>query len=478
MSKKIWLLAILIVGGLLLGATAQAASGSNNVDVTSCEQTSTGIRVRKSNGEPYILTNGCRNAGYGLRNYTMTCLSNTQYQVDWEENCTAGADHEAPTTWVYSSKTSYKEGEKVYLTARADDNKKVTKINIYRGTRLIKTCTNASFCGYVDKAKLGDTSYRSKAYDAAGNIGTSEWYKISVSDDRDNVDPTVDISASKTSYTNENVYINVLAWDNVGVNKVEIYRNGTRVKTCSAYDCQYVVNSRGLRDGNYSFYARAYDAVGNIGRSTNVTITVDNYLDRTGPAISMTGDIDETGHYTLQTYIRDSESNLSRVELYIDGSTNASSVWSDDNYNSRELRHTFTGIAYAYGSHKFIVKAKDNKGNWTTSGAFYLTYENVNITPTVEASAHRYDLSSVGQIELTAKATDDKGVLATEIYLGPNNSTSGMFLVKRCDYSNGNRAVTCTISFPSALYHAGYYYAKATDRDGHTTETAVQYYNY
>jgi len=474
MSKKIWFLAIL-VSGLLIGSAVQAASGTNVVDVVSCEQTSSGIRIKRPSGEPYILTNGCRNAGYGLRYYFMSCMSNTQYRVIWDENCTAGADIEAPTTWVYTDKLSYKAGGKVYLTARADDDKKVTKLEVYRGTRLLKTCRNASFCGFVDKANVKEINYRAKAYDAAGNVGVSEWYYISVSDNRDAIAPVVDISASKTYYSNENIYINAMASDNIAVSKVEIYRQGVKVKTCNDYDCQYVLTSRNLRDGNYGFSARAYDAVGNVGRSAVVTVVVDNIVDKTGPAITMVGSIDKTGRYTISVTVRDTESNIRQADLYVDNALNAAGSWSDANYNSRVFSYGFTGIVSTRGSHKFVLKAKDARENQTVSGALYLDN---NVGPVVDVSARYYNINNVGQVELNADATDDRGITAAEIYLGSSNNANGMLLLQRCEYSVNDRDINCSVNYSSALYRQGYYYAKVWDNNGNVATSPIKSYNY
>lgn len=477
MSKKIWFLTILI-SGLCLGSAVQAASGTNTVDVMSCENTATGIRIKRASGEPYILTNGCRNAGYGLRDYYMTCTANTQYRVEWTENCKAGSDIEAPTVWIYANKNTYKSGEKVYLTARADDNKKVTKIEVYRGNRLLKTCRNASFCGFVDKAKVNDSGYRAKAYDSAGNVGVSEWYYVMVSDTSDKVLPIVDIAASKTVFTNENIYITAMASDNVGVSKVEIYRQGVKVKTCTDNDCQYVVNTRGMRDGQYSFFARAFDAVGNVGRSNTVTVSVDNFVDTTGPAVTMTGKIDGAGHYSIAVTVRDTESKIARAELYVDNSAVSGGIWSDSNYNGQELKYNFTGSVYSFGTHKFILKAKDARGNWTTSGALYLDYVDNNTNPSIDSAVRYYDTNNVGQLEFSAHATDDRGVSAIEIYLGPNNSENGMFLAHRCEYGANDRDASCSVVFPVALYRQGYFYAKVWDSDGRAATTQIKSYNY
>jgi hypothetical protein len=60
-------------------------SGSNIVEIDSCIQHNAGITVGKFGEEPYFLANGIRDAGHGLRNYTLFCLGENKYKVDWVE---------------------------------------------------------------------------------------------------------------------------------------------------------------------------------------------------------------------------------------------------------------------------------------------------------------------------------------------------------------------------------------------------------
>lgn len=78
-------LVVLLGVGTLLPAAARAKhkSGTSNVSVTSCENTANGVRIKRGNGSAYELKNGTRDAGHGLRTYTLTCVSATMYKVHW-----------------------------------------------------------------------------------------------------------------------------------------------------------------------------------------------------------------------------------------------------------------------------------------------------------------------------------------------------------------------------------------------------------
>ncbi|EKD43827.1 MAG: hypothetical protein ACD_72C00101G0002 [uncultured bacterium] len=65
--------------------------GWNPVNVNSCTQVGDNIVISNAvnNGAPYTLTTACRDAGNGgPKFYTMQCLTNTQYRVDWRP-CTS-----------------------------------------------------------------------------------------------------------------------------------------------------------------------------------------------------------------------------------------------------------------------------------------------------------------------------------------------------------------------------------------------------
>lgn len=83
--------AVLFVAGGLAMATAPAmqqgksygpTSGSNWVKTTYCEQKGADIEINKNNGPKYMLKAGCKDTGYGYRNYAFECVKGG-YQVSW-----------------------------------------------------------------------------------------------------------------------------------------------------------------------------------------------------------------------------------------------------------------------------------------------------------------------------------------------------------------------------------------------------------
>ena len=80
----------------------------------------------------------------------------------------------------------------------------------------------------------------------------------------------------------------VTATDNVGVTKVEFLRDGVVYgqDTTSPYSAS--LNTTTVTNGSHTLGARAYDAAGNVGNATNVTVTVSNALPSPGCSLNAT----------------------------------------------------------------------------------------------------------------------------------------------------------------------------------------------
>jgi len=66
------------------------------------------------------------------------------------------------------------------------------------------------------------------------------------------------------------------ASDNVGVTSVGFYVDGTLKSTDSASPYSFAWDTTTYAAGSHTIYSKAYDAAGNVGTSTTITVTVDN----------------------------------------------------------------------------------------------------------------------------------------------------------------------------------------------------------
>ncbi|HRH23844.1 MAG TPA: Ig-like domain-containing protein, partial [Candidatus Magasanikbacteria bacterium] len=252
-----------------------------------CEQVGGDIRISRNNGPKYVLTSSCRDAGHGKRQYKMSCVSSTKYQVEWTTpaSCTnIDQDTTNPQVLVSASKSSVQNNESVTITATASDSKGVTKIELYEDSSLIKTCNNTTSCAYTFTAQSSVSTertrvFKAKAYDAAGNTSNSSAVVVRISPTKDMIKPDVTVSVSATSITSgRQVTVTSHASDASGISKIELYRNGERVKTCTnttscVYSITLTVPSWATSQTN-KFHARATDKNGNERTSSTKEVRV------------------------------------------------------------------------------------------------------------------------------------------------------------------------------------------------------------
>ena len=176
-----------------------------------------------------------------------------------------------------------------WLDAVASDYGKVTKVE-YRLTggafnkALIATGT-ATVYGWLagwDTTTVPDGSYtlQSVAYDAAGLSTYSAGVTISV----DNPPPTTSVLVPSSGATlSGGQWLDASASGNVAVQKVEFHLTGGTLNdalvatgTPTYYGWLAGWNTATVANGTYTLQSVAYDASGNVGRSSPITVTVSN----------------------------------------------------------------------------------------------------------------------------------------------------------------------------------------------------------
>ncbi|HSK03314.1 MAG TPA: Ig-like domain-containing protein [Kofleriaceae bacterium] len=165
----------------------------------------------------------------------------------------------------------------VALEASASDDRGVVRVELYANATLIGSDTSAPWGVTWDTTAVASGGYTlsTKAYDAAGNVGTSAGVSVTV-DNADATPPTVSITKPRQdARVRGPITIEAAATDNIGVTRVELYLDGTTLlgsDTTPPYAIDW--NTSGTTLGTHTLTARAHDAAGNIGTSPAVTITV------------------------------------------------------------------------------------------------------------------------------------------------------------------------------------------------------------
>ncbi|WP_133500732.1 Ig-like domain-containing protein [Cognatilysobacter terrigena] len=190
----------------------------------------------------------------------------------WVTQGTGGGDTTAPTVSASESGTS----GTITLSATASDNVGVSKVEFYVDGALKGTDTSSPYSMTLNSTTLTNGSHTlvAKAYDAAGNVGSSSSVAFSVSNaSSDTTAPTVSASESGASGT---ITLSATASDNVGVSKVEFYVDSALKGTDTSSPYSVTLDSTTLANGSHTLVAKAYDAAGNVGSSSSVAFSVSN----------------------------------------------------------------------------------------------------------------------------------------------------------------------------------------------------------
>lgn len=188
----------------------------------------------------------------------------------------AVGDTNPPTVSITNPTSGFNvvAGSQVNITANANDNVGVTSVQFYVNGSLLCTDASPSYsCLWNVPTGVG-SSYlvNVKAYDYSLNMGQSYSFVFSVAD---TVAPTVSFTYPSNGGTvarNTTVTMTANSSDNVGVNRVEFYVNGSLkcTDTSTPYSCAWAVpKTRGVV---YTLLAKSYDAASNMGQHT-ITVT-------------------------------------------------------------------------------------------------------------------------------------------------------------------------------------------------------------
>jgi archaellum component FlaF (FlaF/FlaG flagellin family) len=178
--------------------------------------------------------------------------------------------------------------------------------------------------------------------------------------------PSVALTAPENGSTVSGaVTVTVLATDDVGVESVSLYLNGTLFATASAQPYQFSWDTTNYPDGLYELLAIANDCAGNSGQSGSISVNVSNASnppDDSAPTVAITSPADgsSVSRTTVKITVNASDNvGVSKLELYIDGAlkTVTSQSYLSWSWNTRKE---------ARGQHIISAKAYDQAGNVQT----------------------------------------------------------------------------------------------------------------
>ena len=196
-----------------------------------------------------------------------------------------GADATAPTVSLTAPTAGARVSGTTTLTASASDGVGVTRVEFLDGTTLLGTDTTApySLAWNTTGVASGSHTLKARAYDAAGNVGTSASVSVTVANDT--AAPTVSITAPTAGATvSGTTTVSASASDDVGVTRVEFFDGANLLGTDTTAPYSLAWSTTGVANGAHTLMARAYDASGKVGQSAQVSVTVSNTAPPAGTA--------------------------------------------------------------------------------------------------------------------------------------------------------------------------------------------------
>ena len=379
------------------------------------------------------------------------------------------SDTTAPT--VNTSLSVYSSS--ITMNANATDNVGVTRVEFYIDGQKKGQDYSATWGMSMSTASWwpGSThTYMIKAYDAAGNVrssnsitfttGKSATYSSATvpsststgtSSGSDTTAPTVNTQLSVYS---SSITMNANAVDNVGVARVEFYIDGQKKGQDYSATWGMSMSTASWWPGSTHVYTiKAYDKAGNVRTSNSITFTTGksgSYFSATVPSSSSTTTTTTTtgtsssadttaptvntslsvysSSITMNANATDS-SGVSKVEFYIDGQKKG------QDYAPGWSMSMSTASWWPGSTHVYTIKAYDKAGNVRSSNSITFTtgksgsFSSATVpsststtsssssadttAPTVSASV----AVSSGSITMKASASDNVGVARVDFYI-------------------------------------------------------------
>ncbi|TMI68367.1 MAG: T9SS type A sorting domain-containing protein, partial [Bacteroidetes bacterium] len=361
--------------GEVLGNVTITADASDNVGIIGVQFLLNGNNLGAEDiSAPYSVswnTGSLTNGAYTLTARTRDAAGNITTSADVVVTVNNPGDTQLPSVTIAGPTTGNVSGT-INVTASASDNVSVTGVTFLLDGNPIDvedTAPPYSISWNTLTASNGQHTLTAKAKDAAGNIGTSAGVIVNVNNDL--TPPTVTITSPAAGNVSGMINVTTNASDNVGVVGVQFLLDGVNLGV-EDITAPYSVSWNTLTAGNgpHVLTANARDAAGNLGTSTNVSVTVNN--DLTPPTVTVTSPAAGNVSGPINVTANASDNiGIVGVQFLLDGV----------NLGTEDLASPYSvswkTVNAINGQHVLTAKARDAAGNITTSTAITVTVSNV-----------------------------------------------------------------------------------------------------
>jgi len=370
------------------GSVTISAVASDNVGVSRVEFYYGTTLIATDDTAPYSVTWDTTTVANGTYNLTAKAYDTSgNVQTSAARRVTvnnqSGGDTIAPTVALTAPAAGATVSGNVTVSATASDNVGVSRVEFYYGTTLIATDDTAPYSVTWDTTTVANGSYSltAKAYDAAGNVGTSAARSVTVN----NATATgLKVHFKNNSFTNWSTF-NCYFWNSNGSPQENtwpgqsmtaegnnwylfvvpgassanvIFNNGSAQTVDLSRTGEGWWVPTGISDGKIVGVWYDTNPDGDVGDTVAPTVAL------TAPAAGAT----VSGNVTVSATASDNV-GVSRVEFYY--GTNL--IATDD---TAPYSVTWNTTAVANGSYSLTAKAYDVAGNVGTSAAVSVTVQN------------------------------------------------------------------------------------------------------
>ena len=249
------------------------------------------------------------------------------------------------------------------------------------------------------------------------NVYDSLIAAMEVMPEPDTTEPWVSIiSPEDGSNISGSIAVSVTAEDDVRVERVEFYINGTRFGTDTVLPYNFNLDTEGYPEGSYEIWAIAYDSAGNAGQSNAVTVSIyqDIQTDTQVPGVSIISPIDGlsiNGSITVKVNAEDNV-GIERLELYVNEDLFGTATTAPFNFY-------WNTEGYTEGWYELSAIAYDASGNaWQSSPVKIYVSNPRDITPpTVSITSPKDGVEIYKLIKIEVSATDNIGITQIELFI-------------------------------------------------------------
>jgi chitodextrinase len=315
-----------------------------------------------------------------------------------------------------AANATYVAGSSISLSASATDSDgQVAKVEFFAGSTKIGEKATAPYTVSWGNLAAGSYQLTAKATDDKGGVTTSAPISVTVSPK--NQLPTVSLAVSAGSVAqNSVVTISANASDSDGsVSKVEFFANSTKIgeKTSAPFSIDWTAATV----GTVALTAKVTDNQGGVTTSTSVNLNVTVIPVNQAPSVSLTAPtnnakLTEGDNVTLTASATDSDGQVAKVEFFA-GSTKIG--------EKTAAPFTMDWNNLPVGTYAVTARATDDKGVMTTSSAVTVLVEakvipNQNPVISIVAPAANATFTEGDNLTVTVDVKDSDGSVAKVEY--------------------------------------------------------------